>query len=303
MSTRGDIEKPPRRLRVRTRSVWLVLFTGLICSLATPPSFAAVADFGVEAGNEQRGNYDPFGVDDPWGYDPWDDDPWDNERPGLADPLEPLNRFFFRVNDRLYFWILDPTARGYAKVVPEDIRLCFRRFFRNLTAPARVVNHLLQGQIKASGSELARFVLNTTIGIGGLADPAAGSFGLEHRSADLGQTLGIYGFGDGFYIVWPLLGPSTLRDSLGMMGDSMISPLRHLMAADLRVGAAIYVGRTVNAESLRLGEYEGIIRAAVDPYLAIRNAYWQFRRNKILSRSRVLVSPTVFNENVDFEYN
>lgn len=199
----------------------------------------------------------------------------------LADPLEPLNRFFFTVNDRLYFWALKPVATGYAKVVPEETRINFRYFFHNLLAPVRVVSNLLQGKIEDSGIELARFVINSTIGIGGFDDPAAQGFGLHPSNEDLGQTLGVYGLGNGFYICWPILGPSTLRDSVGMVGDSFLNPLSYLMGADAGAGGGVYVGKEVNNTSLVLGDYEQFTEAAFDPYVAIRDAYHQYRSNQV----------------------
>ncbi len=273
----------------------LVLCFFLILPVALPAE-EVVSEQDPATGREDF--YDPWDEDpldedpldeDPWDDDPWDDDPWaQNARDDktLADPLEPLNRVFFTFNDRLYVWVLDPVARGYASTLPEDVRLCFRRFFRNLKAPVRVVNHLLQGRVRDSGTELARFTINTTVGIAGLTDPAADTFGIKQRDADLGQTLGIYGLGDGFYINWPLAGPSTLRDSVGAAGDSLVNPLSRLMAQDPRAGAAAYSGRTVNNVSLRLGEYERFTAAAFDPYIAVRDAYWQHRRSIIRDRGK-----------------
>ncbi len=199
----------------------------------------------------------------------------------LADPLEPLNRFFFTVNDRLYFWALKPVATGYAKVVPEETRLNFRYFFYNLLAPVRVISNLLQGKIEESGIELARFVINSTIGIAGFDDPAAQGFGLHPSNEDLGQTLGVYGLGSGFYICWPILGPSTLRDSFGMVGDSFLNPLSYLIGGDMVAGGGVYVGKEVNDASLVLGDYEQFTEAAFDPYVAIRDAYHQYRSNQV----------------------
>lgn len=301
-------------------AVWLSLFflAGLLLS---PESWAAGAGRGgnatghVEApGGEYRGvlvagsgaadkrvvgQVEPVADDDdydPWGDDPWGDDPWNGDTQTLADPLEPLNRLFFVFNDRLYRHALNPVATGYAKTVPEDIRLCVRSFFRNLLAPVRIVNNLLQGQFRDSGTELARFAINTTIGIGGLVDSAARNFGIESRYADLGQTLGIYGIGDGFYIHWPLLGPSTLRDSVGMAGDGLINPITRVMFEDTATGVGMHAARTVNATSLRLGEYERLKEAAFDPYLAIRDAYWQYRRNLVRSHRREQAVPAFFGE-------
>jgi phospholipid-binding lipoprotein MlaA len=291
MGTKGRGKKQNRSLRLGLGPVLVVMFCGLAWGLGP----AATAFGSAGATGAEKGEFH-----DPWDYDPWEDDPWADEHSTLADPLEPMNRVFFAFNDRLYILVLEPVASGYAKVLPEDIRLCVRRFFRNLTAPIRVVNHLLQGQLQAGGSELARFAINTTIGVAGLTDPAADSFGIKHRHADLGQTLGIYGFGDGFYITWPLLGPSTLRDSVGMAGDALVNPLYYIAASDPRAGAAVYGGRTVNTVSLHLGEYERMTEAAFDPYLAVRDAYWQYRRNQVQRRDRDGDAPAIFSTAPEF---
>ncbi|MBU4033587.1 MAG: VacJ family lipoprotein, partial [Proteobacteria bacterium] len=92
---------------------------------------------------------------------------------GIAsDPLEPVNRVFFHFNDKLYFWVVKPAAQGYSYFIAEDVRMCVRSFFKNLLAPVRIVNNLLQGKVANTGVETARFVINSTLGIVGLADPA-----------------------------------------------------------------------------------------------------------------------------------
>ncbi|MDZ7641004.1 MAG: VacJ family lipoprotein [Desulfurivibrio sp.] len=227
------------------------------------------------------------GGDEAAAYDPWGDDPWDDKQESaashqpLADPLEPLNRFFFVVNDKLYVYALNPAATVYAHTLPADIRSCLRSFFRNLLAPVRIVNHLLQGRLADSGVELSRLVINTTIGVGGLVDSASRNFGLAQRHADFGQTLGVYGFGGGFYLHWPVLGPSSLRGTVGMLGDGYVSPVNHLLADEPGVRFALEGWRLVNTISLHLGEYEQITDNAFDPYLAIRDAYWQYRSGQV----------------------
>ena len=239
------------------------------------------------------------GADESWSHDPWESDPWADaadKGKALADPLEPFNRLFFVINDQLYFYALKPLATGYAKVVPADIRFCVRSFFRNLLAPVRVANHLLQGQLAASGRELARFAINSSIGIGGLVDSASRNFGLEGRNADFGQTLGVYGFGEGLYLHWPILGPSTLRDTVGLVGDGYLNPFSRALMADSGVGAAAHGLRTINTVSLNLGEYERLVDSAFDPYLAVRDAYWQYRRNQVGGWGRSGDVPAVFSQ-------
>ncbi|HMK51793.1 MAG TPA: VacJ family lipoprotein, partial [Thermodesulfobacteriota bacterium] len=116
----------------------------------------------------------------------------------IADPLEPVNRAFFHFNDKLYFWVLKPIATGYKTIIPEDGRIGVRNFFSNLTTPVRLVNCLLQANPKCAGTETLRFVLNTTIGVVGLFDPAKKRFNIEKQDRDFGQTLGIWGMGPVF---------------------------------------------------------------------------------------------------------
>ena len=193
----------------------------------------------------------------------------------ISDPLAPLNRVVFKFNDRLYFWVLKPVAKGYNVVFREDIRTCIANFFSNLLTPVRLVNCILQGKFKAAATETARFFVNTTMGVLGFGDAGKIVFNLEISDEDLGQTLGVYGLGNGFYIVWPILGPSTVRDSVGFGGDLFVNPLTYLEPFALAAGVGGY--RRLNDLSLRLGEYEAIKEAAIEPYTAVRDGYVQFR--------------------------
>jgi len=202
----------------------------------------------------------------------------------IADPLEPVNRAFFRFNDKLYFWVLKPVATGYKTVIPEDGRIGIRNFFSNVGTPVRLVNCLLQAKFKGAGNETVRFVLNTTIGIAGFLDPAKKTFKIEKQEADLGQTLGIWGIGPAFYINLPVLGPSSARDTVGYVGDLFFDPRTYLayyfFIAEI-VNSGTWVMDKVNETSLTLGEYENFKKAALDPYIALREAYAQYRQNKI----------------------
>lgn len=198
--------------------------------------------------------------------------------PKVADPIEPLNRGIFYLNDKLYLWLLKPVAKGYSFVVPEGARIAVRNFFFNLATPIRAVNALLQGKVRATGTELARLGINSTVGFAGFFD-AAKAWGLERTDEDTGQTLGAWGIGNGFYLVLPLLGPSTARDAVGILGDTYLDPTTYL----LRPRDAIYA-RIIRSEtdlSFRLNEYEELTAAAVDPYVAVRNAYIQYRAKRV----------------------
>jgi len=205
----------------------------------------------------------------------------------MPDPIEPLNRVFFAFNDRLYYWFLKPVAVGYKSVVAdEDVRTCFSNAFHNLLGPVRIANNLLQGKLAGAGNELAVLVVNSTLGIAGLADPAHNEFGIRrNEEEDMGQTLGAYGMGHGFYICWPILGPSSLRDTVGKVGDSFLDPLAYLTAAEMGTGLAVQGGKNVNAVSLRIGDYEQLKEASFDPYVAVRNAYVQSRKAKAEDRA------------------
>jgi len=219
-----------------------------------------------------------------------DEDEWqDNTIVHVADPLEPVNRVFFVFNDKLYFWLIKPVATGYAVVVPEAARECVSNFFYNLKMPVRLVNNLLQGKFSRSGDELSRFLVNSTVGVVGLWDPAKSWLDISASEEDLGQTLGKYGVGEGIYICWPFLGPSNIRDSLGTAGDYMLDPVSYLSLngekATREWSMGVSGGRRVNSTSLRLGDYEAFKRASFDPYSAMRDAYIQKRSSAIKDNS------------------
>ena len=198
----------------------------------------------------------------------------------IADPLEPLNRVFFNFNDRLYFWFLKPVATGYNNAVPEPLRVSLRNFFSNLFMPVRAVNCLLQGKIEGFGIEITRFLLNSTMGVLGFGDPANVVFNISKKDEDFGQTLGFIGIGPGIYINWPILGPSSLRDTVGIIGDGFLDPVNYL-APHTRYNMGVKAYEKLNGTSLVLGDYESLKKAALDPYVSLRNAYYQHRQHKI----------------------
>ena len=197
----------------------------------------------------------------------------------IADPIEPWNRAMFQFNDKLYFWALKPVARGYNAVVPEPARISVRSFFRNVAMPVRFVNSLFQGKFKAAGTELARFGINTTIGLVGFFDVAKSRFDLEAHNEDLGQTLGYYGMGGLMYIVWPFIGPSNVRDTIGFAGDSFLNPVNYIEPFEAAFGVSAY--EQLNRTSLELGTYEDMVESALEPYIAVRDAYIQYRNGLI----------------------
>ena len=221
--------------------------------------------------------------DDDYMYDDeFMDDFEDIEEPhsSIADPLEPVNRVFFHFNDKLYYWVLKPAAKGYSAVVPRPARKGVKNFFKNLSFPVRFVSCIFQGKLEGAGIEVDRFLINSTIGLAGFMDPAANKFNFQEYDEDLGQTLGSYGIGNGFFINWPFLGPSSARDTVGSIGDAFLEPLNYL-DVETKYDLAIKALDTVNSTSLRIGEYEDLKKAALDPYVAYRDAYYQYRQNQI----------------------
>ena len=201
----------------------------------------------------------------------------------IADPFEPFNRAMFTFNDRLYFWVLKPVATGYKKILPESARMSVKNFFSNLAFPVRFANCLLQANLKGAVSELGRFTLNTLVGFGGLFDPASEKeINLKKCNEDFGQTLGVYGIGPGFYINWPIFGPSSPRDTIGMVADGFLNPFIYIDPWYTSTGAKTV--DTINDTSFRIGDYESLRDAAIDPYVAMRDGYVQYRYNKVKNR-------------------
>ncbi|OQW99574.1 MAG: hypothetical protein BWK80_62805 [Desulfobacteraceae bacterium IS3] len=244
----------------------------------TPKSSEKPAAASPESGEKPEAETFDEGLND-------DLDIWDaqveEESAHVPDPLAPWNRIMFQFNDKLYFRVLKPVAKGYRAVTPELFRIGVKNFFQNLATPIRLVNCILQGKISAAEIELARFIVNSTAGIVGFGDVADKDPQLKKPSEeDLGQTLAVYGVGNGFYIVWPIMGPSTLRDSAGMIGDLFLNPLSHPdMPAEASAGITAF--EVINETSFRLGDYETFKEAAIEPYESLRDAYIQYRKKKV----------------------
>lgn len=197
----------------------------------------------------------------------------------IADPLEPWNRFWFGFNDVLYRGVFKPINTGYEAITPVEFRSGLRNFFHNLLFPVRFFNCLLQGEFMDAGVEASRFIINTTAGFGGLMNPGARAKPLwsnEPDVIDTAQTFGRWGMGDGFYIVWPVIGPTTVRTSLGWVGDAAMNPMTYVSPDWIPWTAT--GGRALANMGGVLENYESIRRIAVEPYLAVRSAYVQASR-------------------------
>lgn len=190
------------------------------------------------------------------------------------DPWESWNRKVFAFNDKLDTAVLKPVATAYVEVVPSPVRQGIGNFFGNISDAWSAVNLLLQGRVKAGLEQGMRFAVNSTFGLVGLIDIATDA-GLEKNSQDFGKTLGKWGMGTGAYIVWPLLGPSSVRDTIGLPFDWQASPGAYFDNSHKKVAVTVLGGVSTRASFLRAGElFEDI---ALDKYTFYRDAYLQRR--------------------------
>ncbi len=211
--------------------------------------------------------------------DGWLDEDGSQELALIADPIEPFNRAMFSFNDKLYTWVLRPVTLGYRKVAPEPARIGVRNFFTNLATPIRFTNCLLQGKGEAATVEATKLIFNSTFGLLGFLDLFEDRPEMQPDKEDFGQTLGKWGVGSGFYIVWPILGSSDLRDTVGLAGDAFLHPLTYL--DNSRVALSIRGYERINRLSFHIEDIDAAKKAAFDPYEATRNFYIQLRRSKI----------------------
>ena len=195
------------------------------------------------------------------------------------DPWENWNRKVFSFNESLDEIVLKPVATAYSKVVPQFVRRSVDNFFNNAADAWSMVNNVLQAKPEPAFQDLVRFTTNSVFGFGGVLDIAS-EFGLEHHYEDLGQTLGRWGFGAGAYVVWPLLGPSSVRDSAALPADRWFaSPA--LVIQDGRWQSGVTVLQVINTRANFLGASKVIDDIALDKYTFVRDAYLQRRRSLV----------------------
>ncbi len=264
------------------------MFTSVPAAATTDPTTpGTVGSYGVE---------NNASLDDSYGDD-FTDEAFDEEGFGeefsadpveeLFDPLSGYNRVMTSFNDGLYVYVLDPVLfRGY-NLIPEPARVSVNNFFENLYFPVSVVNNILQLKLKHTGTETLRFVINSTVGVLGLFDPARSWFGLEPHQEDFGQTLGYYGVGGGFHIVLPFFGPTNLRDLSGDFIDFYVNPIYYVDARKYNLVNNNYQGwmaisyKQFNDMSIHTKEYENIRQDALELYPFMRDLYEQNRQKQI----------------------
>lgn len=194
------------------------------------------------------------------------------------DPLEPLNRVTFRFNEDLDRAFIKPLARGYNYIMPQPANRGVTNFFNNLADIRSALNNLLQLKIGRAFSDVGRVAVNSTVGILGLMDVAS-NMNLPRYGEDFGQTFGVWGFGAGPYIVWPLLGPSSGRDSIGLVADWYTYPITHINDDYWRLGLRGLQLVDIRADLIKASRVFEL--AALDRYAFIRDAFLQHRQNEV----------------------
>jgi phospholipid-binding lipoprotein MlaA len=196
-----------------------------------------------------------------------------------SDPLEGFNRGVFWFNDKLDHFMVRPAAIGWDALFPDSFERSVGNLLDNAGFPVVFLNDLLQAKPKAAGITLGRFLINSTLGLGGLFDPAAAHFGLAERKEDFGQTLGVWGVPRGPYLVLPILGPSNPRDAAGLVVDSAARVWPFF--APFYVSYAVGGTTAVNTRSRMAEEIDAAREAAFDYYAFVRNAYVQYRDEQV----------------------
>ena len=200
---------------------------------------------------------------------------------GVYDPYEGVNRNLFAAHEAIDNAVLEPVARGYRAVTNEPIRTGVSNFLRNLKAPVIFVNDVLQAEPQRAGTTVARFGINSTVGLLGILDPASG-MGLERHDEDFGQTLAVWGLEEGPYIFVPVLGPTNLRDGAGRIIDTAFDPLtwaRFEGDDTFRTSRTVVTG-VATRESL-LESVDQVRENSVDPYVSFRSSYELLRESAV----------------------
>ena len=208
--------------------------------------------------------------------------------------FEGASRAIFKFNMGFDNAILEPLAKGYNKL-PEPVKNGTSNFTSNIATLLSIPNHLLQGKFKRASDATASFLINTTIGIIGLANPAE-KLGLKAQKEDVGQTLGVYGVGPGCYFVLPILGPTTVRDTVGMLADSFVDPFAHVTWREKELFGssgnqfdylAVKGTTAVDFRADNVTNFDSLEKNSIDLYASFKSLYLQNRENKIKDSSEV----------------
>jgi len=221
---------------------------------------------------------DPFG-DDSFGDDPFEEDPFAAEEvviPEMTDPFQGFNRTLYGFNDNVYEYFMRPVAETYRGVVNEDIRIAIRNLFDNALIPTKLLSSLLQGKWEKAGRVVSRTLINTIFGWGGALDVAGQEYGIKDIDEDFAQALGFHGVPSGPYVVLPLLGPSSVRHTVGRGVDVVLNPT-FFFSPGFWASAGMTGGEMINGVTFYIDDIEALKESAIDPYESIRDFYHQSR--------------------------
>jgi phospholipid-binding lipoprotein MlaA len=198
------------------------------------------------------------------------------------DPYEATNRDTLKLNGKIDKYFVIPTVGAYFYIVPEGGRKAVHNFLLNIDLPTVFVNDVLQGETRRAGQTLARFTINTTIGFGGISDPAAKNFHIPAHGEDFGQTLAVWGVGEGPYLVLPFFGPQPPRDAFGQVADIFLDPTSYIyLKQHIWWDAGRYYFRLLDLRGQTYSTIQGVQRSSVDYYASLRSLYRQLRNNEI----------------------
>ncbi len=201
----------------------------------------------------------------------------------VSDPFEKVNRTFFKFNVSVYNHVLRPVSRGYEVIVPAPARRGLSSFFDNLHFPVRFASCVLQGKLDRAAAETGKFALNSTVGLAGFIKVSDRFPRLRVPSEDLGQAFGSWGIKSGPFLILPVFGPSSLRDGIGRIGDYYATPTHWLFLNqfDRWVPVTLQAGDIITALPDILALHDSLYRSALDPYIAFRNGYLQYREGEV----------------------
>jgi phospholipid-binding lipoprotein MlaA len=254
----------------KTSVRWTMLASSLLAvvSFAIPAMSADVAPFSQNPAAQSAAAAQP---------------PPGEQQGVYSDPLSGFNEPMFTFNLKLDDWVLSPVARGYSFIAPQPVREGVGRFFDNARVIPRFANNLFQLKLAEAGTEVARFGINSTLGLGGFFDPADLWFGLEEHPNDFGLTIRYYNIPTGPYVMLPFFGPSTVGDTVGLVADGAMNPMDYLLPTwiTIAVSAGQRAIEAVNYRSLHMNQFEEADRYAVDLYGAVQDAYLQTRDHEV----------------------
>ncbi|WP_346664532.1 VacJ family lipoprotein [uncultured Mailhella sp.] len=253
----------------------LVLACGTGCASRQENAPAASQQVAVESVAQSADAGEDFG-----GLDDYDDYSTE-DLAAQDDPLEGWNRFWFHVNDWFLEYIVKPLHKGYAFIVPEPIRNGVSNFAHNVAFPVRMLNSLLQGEFAQAGVEFDRSVVNFMVSLG-FADVASQSkplYPYHPETENFDYTLGVWGVPDGPYFIIPFLGPSTVRGAVGETGDAFMKPQYYALDWEVSTASSVYLA--FNGADALYKPYDQITESALEPYVALRNAYLNMRKNRL----------------------